>query len=170
MITCSSTGCAAAPPTGGRTTRYRFVRAAYRTAFVSLSRDNTPNDNSIVANADVIEDALPKIAARFGVEQVFVVAHSKGGLDVQEVIARERVSSLVRAVFTISSPNTGTEIADWAFGPGELRKSWARDAGRRRPAHSGRGDVPRARRSHPEPAADSLLHDVGHDVIGGTRC
>ena len=27
-------------------------------------------------------------------------------------------SSLVRALFTISSPNTGTELADWAFGPG----------------------------------------------------
>ena len=98
---------------------YRFAyRAGYRTAFVSMSRDNTPNDRPIVENANVIEDALPKIAAHFGAEQVIVVAHSKGGLDLQEALARERISSLVRAVFTISSPNTGTELADWAFGPG----------------------------------------------------
>ena len=98
---------------------YGFVyRAGYRSAFVSLNHDNTPNDKPIVENADVIEDALPKIAARYGVEQVFVVAHSKGGLDLQEALARERVSGLVRVVFTISSPNTGTELADWAYGPG----------------------------------------------------
>ena len=98
---------------------YAFAyRAGYRTAFVSMSRDNTPNDRPIADNADVIEDALPKIAAKYGVEQVFVVAHSKGGLDLQEAIARERISGFVRAVFTISTPNTGTELADWAFGPG----------------------------------------------------
>jgi pimeloyl-ACP methyl ester carboxylesterase len=98
---------------------YQFAyRAGYRTAYVSMSRDNTPNDLSIAENANVIEDALPKIAVRYGVNKLFVVAHSKGGLDLQEAVAREQISSLVRAVFTISTPNTGTELADWGFGPG----------------------------------------------------
>ncbi len=98
---------------------YEFAhRAGYRTAFVSLSRDNTPNEARILDNANVIEDALPKIATRYGIDKFFVIAHSKGGLDVEAAISRGPIASLVRAVFTVSTPNTGTELADWAFGPG----------------------------------------------------
>ena len=93
-------------------------RARYRTAFVSLSRDNSPNDASVEANGLVLRDALPAIAAHYRTDRLYLVGHSKGGVDAQAAMLYPRVAPLVKAVFTISAPNQGTELADWAFGPG----------------------------------------------------
>lgn len=95
-------------------------RAQYRTAFVSLNADNTPNDEAIDDNAVVLRDLLPKIAARFNTRQLYLIGHSKGGVDVQAAMLDRRTVGLAKAVFTISSPNQGTELADWAFAHPEL--------------------------------------------------
>ena len=92
--------------------------AGFRTAYVSLSSDNSRNDESIEVNARAVGDLLPKVAAHYGVTKLYVVAHSKGGVDVQAAMLDSRVAGLVKALIMISTPNQGTELADWAFGPG----------------------------------------------------
>jgi triacylglycerol esterase/lipase EstA (alpha/beta hydrolase family) len=92
--------------------------ARYRTAFVSLSRDNSQNNASIGDNALVLKEALPIIAEHYGAQQLYLVGHSKGGLDVQAAMMYPTIGTIVKAVFTIDTPNQGTELADWAFGAG----------------------------------------------------
>jgi hypothetical protein len=87
----------------------------YRSAYISLNADNTPNDAGLGANAAVLKALLPKIAQRFGVSQMYLVGHSKGGLDIQAALLDATIFPLARAVITISTPNQGTELADWAF-------------------------------------------------------
>lgn len=98
---------------------YLFAyRARFRTAFISLSPDNSRNDESIEFNATVLKKAIPKIADRYGVDKVYVVAHSKGGLDLQEAMLEADVRRRIKGVFTVSTPNNGAALADWAFGAG----------------------------------------------------
>jgi pimeloyl-ACP methyl ester carboxylesterase len=92
--------------------------ARYRTAFVSMSLDNTPNSASIADNAAVLKDALAAIAAHYDASKLYLVGHSKGGLDIQAAMMYPGIADRVKAVFTIATPNRGTELADWAFGPG----------------------------------------------------
>jgi pimeloyl-ACP methyl ester carboxylesterase len=92
--------------------------ARYRTAFVSMSRDNSQNNATIGDNALVLRDALPIIAQHYGAQQLYLVGHSKGGLDIQAAMLYPTIGNLVKAVFTIDTPNQGTELADWAFGAG----------------------------------------------------
>ena len=94
------------------------AQAGFRTAFVSLSADNTPNDAGIEPNATMLTQLLPHIAQHYGVTKVYAVAHSKGGIDLQAAMLNPTIASLLRGVFTIATPNQGTELADWAFGPG----------------------------------------------------
>ena len=97
---------------------YAF-QAGYRTAYVSLSADNSRNDAAIEPNAAVLSQLLPHIAEHYGVTKVYAIAHSKGGLDLQAAMMTPAIGSLLRGVFTIATPNHGTELADWAFGPGQ---------------------------------------------------
>ncbi len=93
-------------------------QAGYRTAFISMNADNTPNDASLEDNANTLRRLLPIIVDHYQTDKVVIVGHSKGGLDAQAAMLAPSIRRLVRAVFTISTPNTGTELADWAFGPG----------------------------------------------------
>ena len=92
--------------------------ARYRTAFVSLNRDNSQNNATIGDNALVLRDALPIIAGHYDAQQLYLVGHSKGGLDIQAAMLYPTIGRLAKAVFTIDTPNQGTELADWAFGAG----------------------------------------------------
>lgn len=87
----------------------------YRTAFISLSPDNTPNRESIETNAAVLQVLLPHIADHFNTDKMYLIGHSKGGVDIQAAMLDPDTANLVKAVFTISSPNQGTELADWAY-------------------------------------------------------
>ncbi|HLV01218.1 MAG TPA: hypothetical protein VKZ59_08130, partial [Acidobacteriota bacterium] len=93
-------------------------REGYRTAFVSMSPDNSRNDAPIQDNAEVLKTVLPTIAERFGVSKVYFICHSKGGLDLQAAMIDPVIAGMAQAVFHISTPNQGSELADWAFGPG----------------------------------------------------
>ena len=93
--------------------------AGYRTAFININADLTRNDAGVAQNAAVLKQLLPRIARRFQVPQFYIVTHSKGGVDVQSTLLDPAVSPLARAVFQLASPNHGSELADWAFGPGK---------------------------------------------------
>ena len=85
----------------------------YRTAFVELVPDA-----SIVVNGEALRVTLPIIADHYDVEKMVLIGHSKGGVDLQVAMIAPGAANLVKAVFTLASPNQGTELADWAFGPG----------------------------------------------------
>ncbi|WP_300462911.1 alpha/beta hydrolase [Desulfobacula sp.] len=87
----------------------------FRTVFISLNPDNTPNQESIASNAAMLQTLLPHIATHYGVQEMYVIGHSKGGVDIQGAMLDPGIADLVRAVFTISSPHQGTELADWAY-------------------------------------------------------
>src|SRR2546425_1525483 len=92
--------------------------AGYRTAYFSINPDNSRNDASIADNAAALVAILPRIAVHYQVSQFYVVGHSKGGVDMQAAMLNPDIGKLVQALFTVSTPNQGTELADWAFGPG----------------------------------------------------
>ena len=89
----------------------------YRTAFISPEPDNSPAAGSIEHNADQIKLLVPKIAAHYNTDELYFVGHSKGGVDFQAAMLDPNIRSLVKGLFTISTPNQGTELADWAFLP-----------------------------------------------------
>lgn len=97
----------------------------YNTAFVSMNADNTPNDTSWVQNGATLKGLLIKIATHFN-SRFYIVSHSKGGLDAQAAILNAQytgldpnIAPLVKGVFMLATPNQGTSLADWAFGPGQ---------------------------------------------------
>jgi len=92
--------------------------AGYRTAYMSINQDNSRNSGSIAENAAALAVILPRIANHYGVGAFYVVGHSKGGADVQAAMMNPLIGGMVKALFTVSTPNLGTELADWAFGPG----------------------------------------------------
>ena len=94
--------------------------AGYRTAFISTNADNTPGNNTIAVNGIVVKNTIPTIARHFATRKMYVIGHSKGGLDLQFAMANyPAIRALVKAVFTLGTPNQGSQMADWAFGPGK---------------------------------------------------
>lgn len=94
--------------------------AGYRTAFISMNADNTPNSNTIAQNGAMIRNTLSTVAQHYQSKRLNMVGHSKGGLDIQFAIAYyPGVRGLVRQVFTLATPNQGSHLADWAYGPGK---------------------------------------------------
>jgi len=87
----------------------------FRTAFVNPDPHNKPAAANIQTNATVLESMIPRVAAHFNTSKLYLIGHSKGGLDLQAAILSPVVAPLVKAVFTVATPNTGTELADWAF-------------------------------------------------------
>lgn len=89
----------------------------YRTAFISPNSNNTPALGSVPDDATVLKTVIPRVASYYNVTQMYFVGHSKGGVDLQQAILDGGVLPYVKAVFTVASPNQGTQLADWAFLP-----------------------------------------------------
>lgn len=96
----------------------RAFTAGYRTAFVSFNTDLSNNSDRISVNAAKLRPMVWVIAAKYGVVKVYLVCHSKGGLDAQVAMLDPTTRGMVAAVFTLATPNKGARIAEWAFGPG----------------------------------------------------
>jgi len=92
-------------------------QAGFRTAFMSLSADNSPNEADIQTNGAMLQTMFPRILATYNVTKVYFVAHSKGGLDLQDAIANPEWLGIANAVITIGTPNQGDALADWLFSP-----------------------------------------------------
>lgn len=93
--------------------------AGYRTAFVSLSADNSDNTAPIAQNAAMLQQLLPEILAHFNTTSVYLICHSKGGLDAEDAMLSPAFLSSVKMVFTVATPNQGAALADWAYGAGQ---------------------------------------------------
>jgi triacylglycerol lipase len=93
------------------------------TGFVSyLQSRGIPYDNSISLetrpiyfNAFVLDEQLPGIVQKFGVDSIHLVAHSKGGLDSRAYIQIFRVwhpEFKILSLNTMGSPHDGTLLTD----------------------------------------------------------
>ncbi|MFZ5815142.1 MAG: esterase/lipase family protein, partial [Bacillota bacterium] len=82
----------------------------YRTAFVDLEPEG-----DMWANGELLRLQLSQIARYFGVERVVVIAHSKGGVDVNAAAAFYGAGPLIEKVITLGSPHWGTPLADLAY-------------------------------------------------------
>ena len=89
--------------------------AGFRTAFMSMSTNNSNSGSTIQADAAMLETMFPRILANFGVSKVYFVGHSKGGLDLQAAVATPQWIGIANAVFTLGTPNQGDALADWLF-------------------------------------------------------
>lgn len=105
-----------APPYGEPNDMYAMAyQDGYRTAFVSLGGPDGSETGSMWDNGQLLSWQLGVIASHYGVDTLDVVAHSKGGVDVEAAVAHFGGSSLVRHVFTLGSPHHGTELADLIY-------------------------------------------------------
>lgn len=100
--------------------------AGYRTAFVNLNVNlDNPNDctverrpaSAIMGSGFVLSQQLEAITQYYGVSQVNIVAHSKGGIDAQAAIVWWGAWRYVRNVFTLGSPHQGSLLADLLWSP-----------------------------------------------------
>lgn len=119
--------------------------AGYRTAFVT---DNLTGEAancevlrrpviSVFDAGDVLKRQLEYITDHYDVDQVSIVAHSKGGVDSQVAIVFNGAASMVNNLFTLSSPHQGEILADlvWSAsdipGLGDLLDFFGKDEGLR---------------------------------------
>ncbi|MCB0002181.1 MAG: hypothetical protein KDH86_06490 [Anaerolineae bacterium] len=111
----------------GRNEMYsRAYGAGYRTAFVNLNvDDNTPPDCSVerrpandnYVNGAVLAQQLDAITQYYGVSQVDIIAHSKGGIDAQTAIVWSGARSKVHSLFTMGTPHQGSILVDQLWSP-----------------------------------------------------
>lgn len=104
----------------------RAYYAGYRTAFVNLNiKLDQPADcsvkrrpaNDMLDNGFVLSQQLNTIFQHYDVDQVDIVAHSKGGIDAQAAIVWEEAWQQVGHVFTLATPHQGSLLADLLWSP-----------------------------------------------------
>lgn len=103
----------------------RAYEAGYRTAFVNLNvKPDAPGcaverrpAKDMLYNGRVLSRQLDAITQYYGVEQVDLVAHSKGGIDAQAAVVWWGAWRKVRHVFTLGSPHQGSLVADLLWSP-----------------------------------------------------
>lgn len=89
---------------------YDFAfNAGYRTAFVQLGKkDNMWSNGQLLANMLIV------ITNHFAVNDVVLVAHSKGGVDSEAAMVHYGAHSRVSRLITLSTPFYGSQLADLA--------------------------------------------------------
>jgi hypothetical protein len=113
---CGSVNGVPTAGVGSGNNMYDYAYAAgFRTAFMSLSANNTNNTANIQTNAAMLQTIFPRILANFGASKVYFICHSKGGLDLQAALATPQWIGIASAVFTFGTPNQGDALADWLF-------------------------------------------------------
>lgn len=85
-----------------------YLRELGAEAFIS-SRDAF---GSIESNADLLAQDIDRILSETGKSKVYIIAHSKGGLDSRYLISKLGYGEKVAALATIATPHRGTWIAD----------------------------------------------------------
>ena len=114
--------------TAGPNDMYAYAyNAGYRTAFVNLNLqpDTVPPQcavkrrpaNDMMGNGKILSQQLAYITDHYGVDQVDVIAHSKGGIDTQAAIVYWGAAPRVRRVITLATPHQGALLADLVCTP-----------------------------------------------------
>ncbi|WP_255668328.1 alpha/beta hydrolase [Brevibacillus daliensis] len=89
--------------------------AGYRTAFVQLKDAEGGDGGNIWTNGQVLADLIKKVAQHYEVDQLAIVAHSKGGIDTQAALVHYGAAPYVHTVHQLATPNRGSELADMAY-------------------------------------------------------
>jgi len=80
--------------------------------------DNSINmvTNSVAVHSALLATLIPARAAEFGAKRIHIVAHSKGGLDTRDFLARTIPPNLgVLSFTTLSTPHRGSVGADYSI-------------------------------------------------------
>lgn len=94
---------------------YQYAYSSgYRTAFVQLA-DSDGTGGSLQTNGAILAQQLQEITTYYGVPEVDIVAHSKGGDDTLAAIVYDGASQYVNEIFELSTPNYGSQLADLAY-------------------------------------------------------
>jgi len=106
------------PCTGTANDMYDLAyQAGLRTVFLSLSADNSANNDTIQQNSAELQMLFPAILSHYNVTKVYFVCKDKGGLDLQNAIANPLWIGISHAVMMIGTPNQGAALADWFYSP-----------------------------------------------------
>ncbi|MFE4572684.1 esterase/lipase family protein [Paenibacillus chitinolyticus] len=89
-------------------------KAGYRTAFVQL-KDADGTGGDMWTNGPKLAEVIKKVAQYYGVSQINIIAHSKGGIDTQAALLHYGAAPYVNVVHQLSTPNKGSELADMAY-------------------------------------------------------
>lgn len=93
----------------GFTTTLRTRRVAFDNS-ISMPTD------TVAAHATLLDTLIPDVTKSFGVDSVHLVAHSKGGLDSRDYLARHQAAHnavfKVLSLTTLSTPHNGSVLAD----------------------------------------------------------
>lgn len=72
---------------------------------------------SMRKNGTRLTDVLRRVTELFRVDRVVIVAHSKGGLDVQAALLYDGARRYIDRVITLSTPHWGSPLADMVYLP-----------------------------------------------------
>lgn len=101
--------------TYGQNEMYELAaRAGYRTAFAGFQPPHAPPAD-MWQNGQTLVWQLADICAYFKVPSVTLIAHSKGGVDAQTSVVYYGAARYLYAVYTLSSPHGGSQLADIAY-------------------------------------------------------
>ncbi|WP_455675098.1 esterase/lipase family protein [Pradoshia sp.] len=88
--------------------------AGYQTVFLELFDSDETGSRSQWENGKLLSGLLKEISTHFG-QKVNIIAHSKGGIDVQTALVHYDAHPYVGRVFTLSAPHSGSHLADLSF-------------------------------------------------------
>lgn len=74
---------------------------------------NHNSASSVEASAKELAQRIYEIVKETGCEKVNIIAHSKGGLDCRQALAKEGVAPYVASLTTVNTPHRGCEFADY---------------------------------------------------------
>ncbi len=76
---------------------------------------NHNSASSVHESAVQLRQRISEIVSNSGCEKVNIIAHSKGGLDVREMLSDPETAKHVASVTTVSTPHRGCRFADYLF-------------------------------------------------------
>lgn len=100
---------------GGFYDRMGFT-ATLRTRKIPFDNSISMPTDTVAAHATLLDTLIPGLAKSFGADSVHLVAHSKGGLDSRDYLARHQPAHdadfKVLSLTTLSTPHNGSVLAD----------------------------------------------------------
>jgi len=83
----------------------------------------------VTSNATFLASKLPQKAREFGAKWVHVVAHSKGGLDMRQMLTNMPADFGIRSLTTLSTPHHGSALADFGVYAPQASPLWSEWSG-----------------------------------------
>lgn len=116
-------------PETGRVQMASFVAQAFREQGFLFDNTISMLTDTIEAHGVLLKDLIPARAAEFGSRRVHLLAHSKGGLDSREFLARRLPPNFgVLSIVTLSTPHQGSPGPDYQIDATKASMTYADDS------------------------------------------